>query len=426
MGWVSLAGVVAVAAPQDSLTVEDAVVRVLSQNPALAVAAHSLDASKARVRQSRSGYLPSADVEASYTYLAPVSEFIFGGTALKVYPDNNWDGHVGLRQTIFDFHKTGASVDLADSRVTLAEDNREMIARDLTYRCVDAFYGILFLRKSIEVQDEQIRTLNEHLEVARKKIAGGTATELDALTTQVRVAASQTEKIQLENALRKQEITFRQLTVLQPGTPLLLKGEFTSKGVMPNRDSLLSLALKNRVEARMAAHQVVTARAQREAAGVNDAPALSATIAYGVKNGFIPNIDVLRGNIVAGVQFKLPLLDGSRTRGMEEEAEASVRMAEARSEEVNLAVHADVEQAIAEAQAAGDRLAVSAINIDHAERAVKDARLRYDAGTVANIDLLDAETERAEARLTNLRARYDLVISRYHLRRAIGIAATEQ
>jgi len=63
---------------------------------------------------------------------------------------------------------------------------------------------------------------------------------------------------------------------------------------------------------------------------------------------------------------------------------------------------------------------ISETNINQADLAVKDARLRYEAGSLSNLDLLDAETELAQARLTNLQALYDVVAGTIRLHRAIG------
>jgi len=63
---------------------------------------------------------------------------------------------------------------------------------------------------------------------------------------------------------------------------------------------------------------------------------------------------------------------------------------------------------------------VATVSIERAEKAVENARLRYEAGTVQNLDLLDATTERAQAKLNNLQALYDVVTSGFQLRRAIG------
>ena len=404
----------------DSLTVSDAVRLVLTQNPSLWEAGQVIEASKARVEQSRSSYLPSAEIGASYAFITPVPEFSFGGLSLKVAPNSNYDGHFGARQMLYDFERTGSQVSLFNSRVTIAEDSRETIKRDLSFRTAEVFFAILFLRRSIVVQDEQIRTLNEHLEVTRKKIEAGTAMQLDALTTQVRVANATMLRISLETSLRTQEIAFRRLAGLPPDAPLRLQGEFAAQPMPLPLDSLLGIGLTSRIEAKAALDAITAARAQREVARLSDAPSLNALVSYGFKNGYVPNLDVLRGNLLAGLELKIPVLDGHRSRSMEEEATALVRAAEARKHETDQMIQADVEQANAEASAAAKRVKVTEINIQQADLAVRTARLRYEAGTVPNLDLLDALTNQTQARLTNLQSLYDAVISGFRLRRAVG------
>ena len=407
------------------LTVEDAVALVLARNPALEESSRAIDATRARAEGSRSAYLPSADVEATYVFLGPVSVFDLPGESIKVFPYSNYDGHVGVRQTIFDFQKTGSQVRLADSRVTLAEDSREAVKRDLAVRAAETFYAILFLRRSIAVQQEQVSTLGEHLAITRKKAEAGTATQLDELTTQVRVAAAQNVEIGLENSLRSAEIALRRLAALPADATLDLRGEFSGATAPPAaRDSLLKAALAGRIESRSADDALASARATRQAAGTNDAPSLSASVLYGVKNGYIPNLDVLRGNVVAAVDFRLPLFDGNRTNAMEEEAAAGIREAESRKEEVALMIQAEVDQAISDLRAANERVAVSETNIAQADLAAANARLRYEAGSISNLDLLDAVTAVAQARLTNLQALYDIVVGTIRLRRATGSPVT--
>jgi outer membrane protein len=402
------------------LTVGDAIALVLSRNPALVESGHNIDASRARAGQIRSGYLPSVEAEATYVFLAPVSVFDLPGESIKVFPNNNYDGHVGVRQTIYDFQKTSSQAGLADSRTALAEDSREAVKRDLGVRAAETFYAILFLRRSIEVQNEQVQTLQEHLAITRKKAEAGTATQLDELTTQVRVAAAMNVKIGLENSLRSAEIAFRRLAALPSEAPLDLRGEFSPAVFPPDRDSLRKAALTGRIEARSADDALASARAQQRAAGASDAPSLDASFMYGVKNGYIPNIDILRGNIVAAVGLRVPLFDGNRTSAMEEEATAALRAAESRKEEVALMIQAEIDQALSELTAAGERVGVSETNINQADLAVKNARLRYGAGSLSNLDLLDAETAVAQARLTNLQALYDVVTGTIRLRRATG------
>jgi outer membrane protein len=409
----------------DSLTLQELVQRVTAQNPALAEAAHAIEASVARVEQSRSPKLPTVGVDAGYEFLSPVAEFEFGGNAIKVFPENNYDAHVGVRQTLYDFQKTNAQVTLAGKRVTLAQDSRQALERDLSFRTAELFYGILFLRRSVEVQADQIATLEAHLEIAKKKVTSGSATPLDAMTTQVRVAAAQSLQVTLESTMHKQEIALRKLAALPPEDGLALRGAFAPQPVALAPDSLLAAARARRVEAQAAKDAVDAAKAQEAAAHCNDAPSLHANLAYGFKNGYVPNIDVLRGNVAAGLDVQVPLFDGHRTRGMEAEALAVRHAAEARQQDVDLGIQADVQQALSDVEAAEERVRITQVNIQQADAAVESARLRYAAGSLSNLDLLDAVTDRAQARLTNLQARYEWVLGRLALRRAVGSPAVE-
>jgi outer membrane protein TolC len=120
------------------------------------------------------------------------------------------------------------------------------------------------------------------------------------------------------------------------------------------------------------------------------------------------------------VDLRIPIFDGNRTRSMEEEATATLHAAESRKQGVALMIQAEVDQALSELTAAGERVSVSETNINQADLAVKNARLRYNAGSLSNLDLLDAETAVAQARLTNLQALYDVVTGTIRLRRATG------
>lgn len=67
-----------------------------------------------------------------------------------------------------------------------------------------------------------------------------------------------------------------------------------------------------------------------------------------------------------------------------------------------------------------DRLRTTEIAVEQAKSAVEQARLRYQAGTVTNLDLLDAETSLSQAELMQIQALYQFVVSRYELDQAVG------
>ena len=405
---------------QDSLTVEQAVQRVLQVHPALEQALANTRAAEARVSQAASVKLPDVSTEALFTHIGPVPAFFFGGQNLILAPEDNYDAHVVGRYTVYDFGKTSATIELSQSKVQNSRDMIELTKSNIGLQTIHTFYTIVLLRKSLMVQDEQIEALNEHLAVTQKRVNAGSATSFDVLTTQVRVAASQNQRVEILNSLQKQESILRQLLGLQASAPVLIRGSFEQISIALNTDSLLLAAVQQRPEMKLARDAEQSAQLQKKSSSLGNMPVLNVNLAYGLKNGYEPNIYTLRGNWMWGVQARVPLFDGGRVSHQEEEAEASLQAEQAHGRDVERQVRSDVEQVAADVQAALAKVKISEVQLRQAQEAVTIARMRYETGSITNLDLLDAETAESAAKLTNLQALYRLILNKYELERATG------
>jgi len=405
----------------DSLSLDEAISLVTKNNPQVTQSRENITAAQARVEQNRSGFYPQVSGDASYTYLDPLSQAAFFGTPLQFFPHSNYNADVAAQVVLYDFGKTSATVDLAASQKLSAEATSYLVQRNLAFQTIQTFYAILFLEQSIKVQDAQIANLNESLDQTKKKIQSGTATEFNALTTQVRIAAAQNQKIDLLNALQNQEIQLRELLGLPAGSRLALSGGFAYTPVDLRSDSLTAAALRERIELQLARESENAAHLQRSLAGKGDLPTLSANVAYGAKNGYFPNIDVLRGNVVATAQLSVPIFTGFRTSNQKQEAEAGIRSAEAHTIDVSRQVAADVEQSIIALRSSVDKLQNAETQVRQAREAASQAKVRYANGVITNLDLLDAQVSQAQAELTYLQSLYNYVLGSYSLKRATGV-----
>ncbi len=407
---------------QDSLTVEEVVARVLQTHPAIVQANQQVQASVARVGQASSAQWPQAGIDASYTRLGPPVPFYFGPLGpFQFFPVNNYDAHIGAGYTLYDFGRTSAAVDVARSRVQSAQTSVKLIQDGLRYQAIRTFYTILFLHESILVAGEQIETLTEHLALARKKVEAGTATNFDVLTTEVRVASAQNQKVDLENSLHKQETMLRQMLGEKEGTPVKIAGEFTMVPVPLNADSLIERAFAQRAEILLAHEALASADLQYTLAGRGNLPSVRVNGSFGAKNGlYLPDLDIIRGNWALGAELSIPVFDGSRVHHQEEETQASVQAEQANVQNTERQVRADVERAIDDIKTSLDKLKISRIQVAQAREAVSVARTKYETGSATNVDLLDAETAESAAKLGNLQALFGYVMSRNELEQAVG------
>lgn len=404
----------------DSIDLHRAIELTLQNHPSIKQAQSLIGTAEARIKQQGTSYQPEVEADASYTRIGPVPTFEFGGLSAKLYPENNYDAHVSGKYLIYDFGQRDAMRELTATYKNSAQDNLDVIKTNLAYQTVQAFYSLLFLKQSLAVKDQQIAALNSHLQVTQAKVSSGTATDFDVSTTQVRVSSAQNQKTDILNEISKQEIVLRSLMGLPDTAPVNVTGNFNFIPENVKADSLISVAMSQRGEIKLAHDLQTSADKQKTVARLSDKPTVSLGAAYGFKNGYIPNLDILRGNWTAAVLFRYPIYNGDRSRYQLEESEANFQSTLANTSNVELGIRTEVNRAVSDINAARQQLATVKIQVDHAQRALERAELQYRDGIISNLDLLDAQTGLTEARLSELQIIYKNIMSRYQLERAAG------
>ncbi|MCG6987985.1 MAG: TolC family protein [Gemmatimonadetes bacterium] len=413
---------VALAAQQvpDSMTVEQAVQRVLATHPAMQEAQNGVAASAARVQVRQSVFTPAVVADGSYSRIGPTPTLNFGGEPFQLFPADNWDASVGIHHTIEDWGRRKTAVEQAQSFETTATSNVDYVRSRLAYQTIGAFYAVLFLRQNLGVQDEEIAALGQHLEIIQGKVEAGTATNFDALTTQVRIATAKSQRVDIANALEQRRIELRDLLGMPADTAVQPVGDFSVDSTDLNVDSLRTVALARRPDLKLARDAEASAEVGTRLAALANKPALNLVLSVGAKNGYVPDINQIKADFVAGMSVQLPVWQGDRTSSQVRAAEADVTTARSRTTTLERSITTAVEQAVAAVRAAREKIATTDIQVEQATQALALARTRYQAGVVTNLDVLDAETVLSEARLVQLRAHYDLVRTRYQLRQATG------
>ena len=407
-------------AANDSLTLKEAINLTINNYPLIKQQQEKIKSVDYKIEEQNSYYYPNIEGQASYARIGPLPSFSFGGEALVLAPANNYNLNVVLNQQIYDFGKRDASVDLVKSYKQSAIDNVDLIKSNLSYQTLQVFYSILFLDKSAAVKDTEIAALNAHLDVTNKKVESGSSTDYDALSTQVRISQAKGEKIELLNQLKQQQIVLKKLLGINQDTTIAISGDFSAPGSTTNIDSLLGIAFEKRWELKLAEDELNTNHLQEHLAGLGDMPNLNATLSYGLKNGYEPNLDAIRGNWLASVSLRVPIFNGFITKNKENEAKVNSNVSELNIVTLKRDITSEVQQALSNLNSSLDKLNSTLTQINFAEETVQRAEDRYSSGVGTNLDLLDAETSLAQARLFYLQDLFKSILSSYQLRKAVG------
>lgn len=406
--------------PDNSLTLKDVIKLTVENHPLVKQKEDELLAAKFRVDQQKSFYFPNVFGEASYTRVGPIPAFAFGGENIDLSPANNYNIGVYVNQTLYDFGKRNSMVEYTASFLNSIKDNEDLIKNDLSNQAIKVFYGILFLEKSIAVKDTQYAALQEHLKITELKIKNGTATDYAALSTKTRLVEIKNEKIELQNEKKKQELFLKELIGLNRDEEINLTGYFDLPTFGIDSDSLLSVAYSQRPELKIVNDALNTVNLQKEMVSQNDKPVLDANLGYGIKNGYEPNIIVLRGNWFAGVSVNVPIFNGNITNNKISEVKASIDATGKRIDQVKESISTDIYKAISDLETSIKELSSTNEQINYAQKSLELAKVQYERGAGTNLEILDAETSLTQARLLNIQAMYKSIIYYYSLRRATG------
>ncbi len=406
---------------EEPLTIEKTIRMVRENNPALKAAADDIGAADARITQSRSAYFPQISASAGYTYLDPVSEMsFFGSPMLKFAPNNNYEAKVTAKATLFDFGKRGSTVDLAKTGKKTAEHTLELSRRELSFQAVQLFYGILFIRENIKVEEKEITALSKALDFTTKRYKTGAATRFDVLSTEVRIAAAKSKMLDLRHELLRQELTLRRLTGIADNVPLNIQGSFAVTPTGHENTELVKQALEQRLEMQLANEHEHAAEQRRSIAMKDGLPVVSGSASYGVTNGLMPDINEIRENFVGSLHLEVPLFSGFKTSAERQEATALMHAAANRKFDTQQQVKSDVEETTHALETASEKITTTEVQVQQAKLAAEHVRARYENGMATVLDMLNTEASLSEAELARLQAGYAYVISNYTLKRATG------
>jgi outer membrane protein len=423
--WMLGGGLLAFPPPETALTIEQAVALATTNQPLIRQAEAAVEAARARVGEAQSVFYPNLMGSASYNRIEPLQSFdlsalVPGAPAMSLYPEDNFDLHVGASQLIFQFGKQGAQIKLAESGLNAARIGLEQIKQSLAFQAVQGFYAVLFAEQQLKILSEQLENLQLHLKIVQEKMDMGSATKLEVLATQFRIAGLQSQRLDAQSRYEQQAIGLKQLLGLDPQAPIELQGSLVPGQSAPDPRALTAAALERRPEVRQALEAENAARQARRLALSAYLPTLSAHASLGYRNGMLPNVGSLTFNWAAGVQVNVPIFDGLLTARQVQEADRKLLAAKENTAAVERTIVTQVLQALEELTTRRQQVDSSLEQLRQAQAMLEIARTQYQIGVTSNLEYLDAQASLQTSRLTNLGAAFREVLSEYALRQAAG------
>jgi outer membrane protein len=405
----------------DSLSLKEIIRLAIATHPAVKVAEEAINNADARINLARTGYNPEVDINANYSNLGPVTKLTIPNMgSFQLFPENNYSASINYRQTIYDFGRTRQNIEFESENKVIGEQSLELSKQKLSLVAVNNFYTLLFLQSAIQIKEEQLSALNEHLDHINKMMTTGSATEYQVLSTKVKISAVESQKVDLQTAITSQQAYLNSLIGNDQNFRPVVKNDVSAELPVMASDSLLPYAFKNRDEVILNQRRASLAELKYGMQKLQNKPILSFVATGGAKNGYVPNLNDIKPNYVLGLGLRVPIFDGQKNKYILAQVQSSINTLSYESDYTRRNVTNEVADAEAYLLAAEKKVKQFDLQLEQALKAYSLAVTSFNAGIITNLDLLDSNTAVSESRLLLLKAKIDHAASIYKLKAALG------
>ena len=392
-------------------------------DPVIAAARATWNATQERLPQARAGLLPNVGLTAS----ANVND---GRATIQAEPKtvtantfNSYGYTVSATQPIFRYQNVVA-YDQAKTQVEQADYTLALAQQDLIIRVAVAYFDVLLAQFNIELVDAQKAAVAEQLAQAKRNFEVGVATITDTNEAQAKYDQIVATEISTRNDYDNKVTALRAIIGRMPRALNRLSQNFEPALPEPNvADYWVDLALKNNLTVRInqSSYEVASMQVDRERAG--HYPTLDLVGSFGnsgASGSAASDFDVTGRQAALGLSLNVPIYQGGFVNSKVREAIALQDAARQNLETARRVAlfnaqtgFTGVTSSVASVKAFG-QAAVSA------DVAYQSNKLGQEVGVRTNLDVLNTQQNVYTARRDLAQAYFNYLIGVLRLKSAIG------
>lgn len=399
----------ATALPATALTALEAVDLALCNHPQTREVWAAARAQAALVGVAQAAWLPNLDGSASATRF----QYDDGGSY------NRRAAALTLSWLLVDFGRRSASVESAQQLLAAAAATQDATVQSLFLAALQAYYSAQAAQAAVISVTEAERSARESFQAADARYSVGVATPADRLQAQTALSQATLNRIRAEGDARNALGTLANALGFEAQQRIFL-AELpalpTELAFQKEIDALIAEAQGRRPDLRAAEAQLKAADAGVDIARAQGRPTVSLAAGPSWQNS--AGLVTQGGSI--GLTLNVPIFTGFDTTYRVRSAAAQAEVRAAQRDRIRNQIALDVWKAYQSLTTATQSLKMTADLVVSAEQSERVALGRYKAGVGTVLDLLNAQSALASARLQRIQAQLDWNVYRATLAQAMG------
>ncbi len=402
-------------AEAETLTLQQCLQKAASANHELKVDAYDEKIVRENIPIGKSGYLPRVDLQGGYTGQKEPQSVIIRGFAVPTQDASFGFFSASLQQTIYDFGRTSARYGRAKALTEATSYNFTARQKDVFLQVVEAYYGVLEVRKLLQAAEEEVVQMTDHLKVAQNLFSQGVVTRNDLLQAEVQLANSEQRRLAAANRVENSWLYLNYLIGLQPAFRADLEDNQNMEAVPPLMK--METVMTNRPETKALKKGIQAGELTVKESRSGYFPEIFTRLGV----DYVENSKVREEAIwYATVGLSINIFDGFATTARYRQSLQTLSQDEERLRQLEAQIRLEYETAHNDARVAAERIATVRKSIQQGEENLRINKDRYmeQVGTATNV--IDAQTLLTQTRTDYYRAVFDYQVAVARVKKAMG------
>ena len=426
LSGVSLSAVL-LGTPVQAETLEEALAYTYVANPTILSQRAYLRSVYEKITQSFSGYKPTLSGEASYgySYTRTKSSPVFNEEESMPFTFG-----VNAVQPVFSGFGTSASVKAAKAQFEAERANLRNVEQSSLVNSVAAYTDVIRALAVLKLNQNNEAVLQRQLEYTQDRFRVGELTKTDVAQAEARHAGAVAGRISAEGDLKVAYAVYKKAIGKMPDK--IYEPEVPTAKLPQTLDDALEIALKSNPLLQSAEMQANSALSSIDVAQSDYYPSVDIQASYrNMKAGAHGSYDLGAGTVETGrareedtsvmLVMDVPLYRAGNTSSKVRESKYIAGQARINVNAVKREVVRDTTQAWENYQSTLASLASLEEQVRASALALEGVRYEEQAGTRTILDVLNAEQELLDARVSVVTAKKNLIDASYQLIASMGL-----
>lgn len=395
-------------------SLEEALVSAYNTNPTLLAERHGVKATGESVWQARAGWQPTVTLQGSTGTQETTTQP--GDVETSNDPKQ---ASATITQPIFRGGQTYFGTRSAQAQTRAAKAGLVATEQSVLFGAVQAYYNVMRDKAVVTLSQNNVQVLERQLEASQDRFRVGEITRTDVAQAEARLSGARSRLTQTEAALIASRSSYEKIIGHMPSDLGMIEEQPTIENLPETEEEAIALALQANPALQAAEERELASRDAVNATRGALLPQVSVTASYSYGEDTSSVFEESETTSVTG-RVTIPLYQGGATYSRLRQAKQTNSQNRIQIAETERAVREQVINAWEGLRSARATIQSSEEQVRANEIAFNGVKQEAQVGSRTTLDVLNAEQELLDARVTLVRARRDEKVAAYALLSAVG------